>query len=104
VKPLVEVEPRSAVTQPNVAPGEIPAAAAPAPLADAPLEEFPSLPSDHPAWTRDTLSLSQRARAFVAMLAPIVVRTLTYWDHRVRSLVLRTGTLTIDVSGSYRLE
>jgi hypothetical protein len=104
MKPLADVEPLAAVAQQNVAAAEVAAAAALAPVADAPPEEAPSLPSDHPAWTKDTLSLSQRARALVATLAPLVVRTLTYWDHRVRSIVLRSGTLRVDVSGSYRLE
>ena len=104
MKPLAEVEPLSAHSLQSVAAAEVAAAAALAPVADAPAEEAPRLPSDHPAWTKDTLSLSQRARAFIATLAPIVVRTLGCWDHRVRSIVLRAGTLTIDLSGSYRLE
>jgi hypothetical protein len=104
MKPLAEIEPLAAISQQSAAAAEIAAAAALAPVADAPLEDAPSLPADHVAWSKDTLSLSQRARAFVATLAPIVMRTLTYWDHRVRSIALRAGTLTVDISGSYRLE
>lgn len=104
MKPLAEVEPHSALAQQSVVAAEIAAAAALAATGDVPLEEAPRLPSDHPAWTKDALSLSQRARSFIATLAPIVVRTLGYWDHRVRSIALRAGTLTIDISGSYRLE
>jgi hypothetical protein len=34
---------------------------------------------------------------------PTVVRTLSYWDHRVRELVLGTRTLSVDPAGCYRL-
>jgi hypothetical protein len=104
VKPLADVEPLSGIAQQTFAHAEVAAAAALSQAGDVPAEEAPNLPSDHAAWAKDTLSLSQRARAFAAALAPIVVRTLSYWDHRVRSIVVRSGKLTIDFSGSYRLE
>ncbi len=61
------------------------------------------LPADHPPWQRDVLSISSRTRALVANLVPTVVRTLSYWDHRVRELVLGTRTLAVDPAGCYRL-
>ncbi len=61
------------------------------------------LPADHPTWQRDVLSISSRTRAIVAGLVPAVVRTLSYWDHRVRELVLGTRTLAVDPAGCYRL-
>jgi hypothetical protein len=63
-----------------------------------------TLPRDHPQWVRDTVSISSRARTLLANLKPLAARALTFWDHAVRSLTLRAGTLRVDVSGSYRLE
>ncbi|MDQ2662777.1 MAG: hypothetical protein M3Y18_01935 [Candidatus Eremiobacteraeota bacterium] len=53
---------------------------------------------------KDALSLSQRARRVMAKLQPIVLRALTYWDHRVRSLFVSGRRLTVDPSGSYKIE
>ena len=63
-----------------------------------------ALPGDHPAWMRDTLSISQRARAMLARIKPIVVKVATYWEHRVRSIAVGDRRLSVDGSGSYRLE
>lgn len=63
-----------------------------------------SLPNDHPAWMKNRLSLSQRARALVAQLRPIVVKVIAYWEHQVRSIAVGNGRLSVDPSGSYRLE
>ena len=62
------------------------------------------LPSDHPAWSKDTLSVSARARALIARVRPVIIRVVTYWDHRVRSIFVGGRTLSVDASGSYRLE
>lgn len=62
------------------------------------------LPSDHPAWAKDSLSLSQRARAMFARLKPVVIKVLTFWDHRVRSIFVGGRKLSVDASGSYRLD
>jgi hypothetical protein len=62
------------------------------------------LPNDHPPWPRDTVSLSQRARALLATLRPVIVRVVTYWEHRVRALNIGGRRLTVDVSGSYRID
>ncbi|HEX3466149.1 MAG TPA: hypothetical protein VHS78_19020 [Candidatus Elarobacter sp.] len=62
-----------------------------------------SLPRDHPAWQRDVLSISARARELLARLHPIAVRVLTFWDHVRRAATVAGRTLEIDPSGSYRL-
>jgi hypothetical protein len=63
----------------------------------------PALPGDHPAWQRDVLSISSRARAIITALRPVVVRVLHFWDHRFGGITLGTRTLGVDASGSYRL-
>jgi hypothetical protein len=63
-----------------------------------------ALPSDHPAWMRDSLSLSGRARALLARIQPVVVRTIACWEHRVRSIAIGDRTLRVDTSGSYRFD
>jgi hypothetical protein len=66
-------------------------------------ELSPSLPRDHPAWQRDVLSVSARARQMLARLRPLVVQVLTFWDHVRRGVAVAGRTLEIDPSGSYRL-
>ena len=61
------------------------------------------LPRDHPAWQRDILSVSARARAVVAALRPVVVRALTFWDHVVRSVTIGSRRVEVDPSGCYRV-
>lgn len=63
-----------------------------------------ALPSDHPAWMKDTLSISLRTRALLARLKPVVVKVIAYWEHRVRSIAIGTRHLSVDASGSYRLD
>ena len=63
-----------------------------------------ALPSDHPHWMKDTLSISQRARALIGKLKPVIVRVITAWDHRVRSISIAGRTLKVDASGSYRFD
>ena len=62
------------------------------------------LPRDHPQWVKDALSVSQRAREAIARLKPVVIRILTFWDHRFRSSVVGGARVSIDPSGSYRVE
>ena len=62
------------------------------------------LPRDHPKWARDAVTLSTRAREMIARLRPVVVKMLTFWDHRVRSALVAGNRVCIDPSGSYRLE
>jgi len=73
------------------------------PPIDAEVAGLPALPSDHPAWQRDVLSISSRARTVIATIVPAVVRTLAYWDHRVRELAFGARTLSVDPAGCYRL-
>ena len=62
------------------------------------------LPRDHPKWARDAVTLSQRAREIVTRLRPVIVKILTFWDHRVRSALVGGSRVCIDPSGSYRIE
>ena len=71
--------------------------------ADRAQERSPALPRDHPAWQRDVISVSARAREIVARLRPLAIRALTFWDHVRRSTAIAGRTLEIDPSGSYRL-
>jgi len=80
----------------------VPAVAA-NPAGDVDAEWVSSLPRDHPAWQRDVLSVSARARAVLAQLRPVVVRVLTFWDHVVRSVVAGGRRVEVDPSGCYRL-
>lgn len=100
----VEGEERAAASSLLAALGLSSSAAAPVtPLAQT--ENEPSrLPPDHPQWAKDTVTISNRAREFMARLKPVVVRVLTFWDHRVRALVLGDARICIDPSGSYRRE
>jgi hypothetical protein len=71
--------------------------------ADADAPDAPSLPADLPQWQRDVVSISSRARAMLATIVPVVVRTLSYWDHRLRELTLGARTFSVDPAGCYRL-
>lgn len=66
--------------------------------------ETPPLPREHPRWIKDAAAVSQRARRLVERLKPVVVRVLTFWDHRVRAATIGGRELSIDASGSYRLD
>lgn len=63
-----------------------------------------ALPNDHPRWMKDTLSISQRARALLQKMKPVVMRVITAWDHRVRHITISGRTLKVDASGSYRFD
>ncbi len=63
-----------------------------------------SLPHEHPRWVKDSLAVSQRARALIARLRPIAIRILTFWDHRIRSAFIGGVHIRIDPSGSYRID
>jgi hypothetical protein len=62
-----------------------------------------TLPRDHPPWPHDSISLTTKARSFLARARPLVVAVLSFWDQRVRSIETALGRVTIDQSGSYRL-
>ena len=73
------------------------------PIAVDPELEATVLPRDHPAWQRDVLSISARARAVIATLKPLAVRVLGFWDHQLRELRIGSRTLGVEPSGCYRL-
>jgi hypothetical protein len=73
------------------------------PPIDAEASGLPDLPAGHPQWQRDVVSMSSRARALIANVVPVVVRTLAYWDHRVREIAFGARTLAVDPAGCYRL-
>lgn len=62
------------------------------------------LPHDHPAWAKDALTVSTRARDWIAALKPVVMHVLRFWDHRIRAAVVGGARVCIDASGSYRVE
>jgi hypothetical protein len=99
------IDNEAATTASTLAGGlQMPAAAIAPVGADADVALGNDLPSDHPPWPRDTLSISQRARALLAHVKPVVIRVIAFWEHRVRSIVVAGRTLSVDASGSYRLD
>ena len=81
----------------------VPLAVAAARAPDVDAELHATLPRDHPAWQRDILSVSARARAVVAALRPMVVRALTFWDHVARTISVGSRRIEVDPSGCYRV-
>lgn len=81
----------------------LPLAVAAAHVTDVDPDLHAALPRDHPAWQRDVLSVSARARAVIAALRPVVVRALTFWDHVVRAVSVGARRIEVDPSGCYRL-
>jgi len=66
--------------------------------------ETPPLPREHPRWVKDAVAVSQRARQLIANIKPVLNRVLTFWDHCARGITIRGRELSVDTSGSYRLE
>ncbi len=62
------------------------------------------LPRDHPPWSKDAVTISQRARELIARLRPAIVAVLTFWDHRIRHAFVSGNRISIDPTGSYRVE
>ncbi len=76
----------------------------PAQRDDGSIDAQTSFPPDHPAWQRDVVAISARARAVLATLRPAVVAIVTFWDHVVRGVgVSGNRSLEVDPSGCYRL-
>jgi hypothetical protein len=61
------------------------------------------LPRDHPRWVRDAVAVSARARELIAKLRPVVIAVLSFWDHRIRSIVVGDRCVQVDPSGCYRV-
>lgn len=72
-------------------------------VADAELETA-LLPREHPRWVRDAVAVSQRAREIIAKLKPVVIRVLSFWDHRIRSIVVGDRHVQVDSAGCYRVD
>jgi len=66
--------------------------------------ETPPLPRDHPKWVKDALAVSYRARRLLARVRPVAIRVLTFWDHQLRGVSIAGSRLTVDFSGSYKLD
>lgn len=66
--------------------------------------ETPLSPHDRPRWVRDAVAVSQRAREIISRLRPVAVRVLSFWDHRMRAIVVGECCVRVDASGSYRID
>ena len=66
--------------------------------------ETPPLPREHPKWVKDAVAVSQRARQIIGRLRPVLVRVLGFWDHHARAIVIGGRELSVDISGSYRMD
>ena len=68
-----------------------------------------ALPRDHPAWSRDAVSLSQRARAHLATLRSFACDAASWWSGRTRAVALAlpsagfARTLRVDANGFYSI-
>jgi hypothetical protein len=62
------------------------------------------LPHDYPSWVRDAIALSTRARELAGRLKPVVVRVMSLWDHRLRSIIVGDRRVRVDPSGCYRAD
>jgi hypothetical protein len=62
------------------------------------------LPNDQPRWVKDAVAVSQRARDLIAKLRPAAVHVLSFWDHRIRAIVVGDCRVAIDASGCYRID
>ena len=62
------------------------------------------LPNDQPRWVKDAVAVSQRAREIIAKLRPAAVHVLSFWDHRIRAIVVGERRVAVDASGCYRIE
>jgi hypothetical protein len=61
------------------------------------------LPQDHPRWIKDAVAISQRGRELIAKLRPVIVHVLSFWDHRIRSIMVGNRCVAVDPSGCYRV-
>jgi hypothetical protein len=62
------------------------------------------LPHEQPRWVKDAVAVSQRARELIAKLRPAAVHVLSFWDHRIRAIVVGDRLVQIDASGCYRAD
>lgn len=66
--------------------------------------ETPLSPHDRPRWVRDAVAVSQRARELIARLRPVAIRVLSFWDHRMRTILVGGCRVRVDASGCYRID
>ncbi|TAM74073.1 hypothetical protein EPN44_12230 [bacterium] len=62
-----------------------------------------TLPPGHPAWPRDLLSLTRRARAALAALPQVIVQALSGWDHPLREALIAGSLVVVEAAGTYRV-
>lgn len=62
-----------------------------------------TLPPGHPAWPRDLLSLTRRARAALAALPRVIVQVLGGWDHPLREALIEGSLVVVEAAGTYRV-
>ncbi len=61
-------------------------------------------PHEQPRWVKDAVAVSQRARELIGKLRPAAVHVLSFWDHRIRAIVIGERRVAVDASGSYRAD
>ncbi len=66
--------------------------------------ETPLSAHDRPRWVRDAVAVSQRTRELIARLRPVALRVLSFWDHRMRAIVVGDCCVRVDASGCYRID
>jgi hypothetical protein len=81
-----------------------PPAARPLALAELAAERGEHLPRDHPRQSQDAVSLCSRARELLAGMSVQPTYALSFWDHGGRSAKIGARRVSIDPSGSYKLE
>jgi hypothetical protein len=104
VSASVERDPGAPLTQDPAFAAALAAQAIPPLAFDLDLESGYRLPPDHPPWPRDLVSISQRARALIARLKPVVVAAIAAWQHKLRAIVVGGRRVSIDATGSYRVD
>ena len=73
-------------------------------LAELAAERGEHLPRDHPRQSHDAISLCARARELVEGMSVQATRVFSFWDHGARSAKAGARRVSIDPSGSYKLE
>ena len=81
-----------------------PAGARPLALSELASDRAENLPRDYPRAAQDAVSLGSRARELLAAMAAPATHALTFWDHPSRTATSGPRRVSIDPSGSYKLE
>jgi len=99
---LRRVEPDESVAAAQLALGAVASEPIVPAISESELET--SLPHDHPRWARDAVAISKMARDFVARLRPVVLAVMSFWDHRLHCIAVGNRRVSVDASGSYRVD